>query len=148
MIKSIVGMLVEREQLKQCYGWRSCFDVPEQYDRMDELAEEAREMIKELASEHGIYFEDLYEVLSTIAYEVANGNIHEDADYDFYTQDDYIDAYITSGMSYDERDIFDSLFYYMNSDDRAGWLHSTYIGHDPNAWSNRTADFVIIVNER
>jgi len=147
MIKSIVDMLVEKERLEQRYGWKSCLDVPEQYDRMDELAEKAREMTKEFASEHGIYFEDLYEVLSTIAYEIANGNIHEDADYDFYTQDDYIDTYITDGMRPDERNIFDSLFYYMNSNDRAGWLHSNYINPDPNAWSNRMADFVIIIKE-
>ncbi|MGQ9028444.1 hypothetical protein BLL41_21370 [Bacillus sp. FMQ74] len=147
-MKHILSLMVEKKRLEDQYGWRSCFDVPEQYDKMENLSVEIMNNLKEYEKHHAdILASNLYDVLDTIAFEIVNGNISEEAEVMFYTQDDYLETYVLGNFNEEQMEVFDKLFYYMNSDDRAGWLKSNYINNDPNEYTDNLVNFVVVVIE-
>ncbi len=147
-MKHILSLMVEKKQLENQYGWQSCFDVPEQYDKMENLSVEIMSNLKEYEKHHtDILATNLYDVLDTIAFEIVNGNISEEAEVMFYTQDDYLETYVLGNFNEEQMEVFDKLFYYMNSDDRAGWLKSNYINNDPNEYTDNLVNFVVVVIE-
>lgn len=147
-MKHILSLMVEKKRLEDQYGWRSCFDVPEQYDKMENLSVEIMNNLKEYEKHHtDILATNLYDVLDTIAFEIVNGNISEEAEVMFYTQDEYLETYVLGNFNEEQMEVFDKLFYYMNSDDRAGWLKSNYINNDSNEYTDNLVNFVVVVIE-
>lgn len=149
MIRHIINQLVQVEELKDQYGWQSCLDVPDAYDEMGEKGTESLMNAWQFANDAGkdICGTNIFTVCQDIAREIVNGNISRDAEIHFYSQDAYIEQYITESMDESAQKVFDSLFYWMNSDDRARWLQSNYLTHDPEAWTDTWSTFVILVCE-
>lgn len=150
----VLKLMVEKKGLDNQYGWQSCFDVPEAYDKMEELANEIIDLINEYTSDYqnltfSVSMEAVREELESIAFDVTNNNYDIDSiDVNFLTQDDYIETYVIEGMDESARSMFDSLFYFMNSDHRAAWLkNNTIFIEASNMYSNNFFDFVIVVDE-
>lgn len=144
MVNELMKLLIEKQQLEKAYGWQSCFDVPEQYERMEELATEAQEQAETISKQlKDTSTESLYSVCKNIADEVANGNISETADFLFYTQDEYAETFITTKLDEEGERMFNSLFYWMGSEGRGEWIKANYTNNDPNEWTDTFATFVI-----
>lgn len=146
-LKLEVVKMMEKKDLEGRYGWASCFDYPEQYNRMEELASEIFTSLEELTNEYKA--KQVYECLEAIAIDVSGGNYDlESLDSIIYmTQDTYLDEYVLSGMDESAKKMFDSLFYFMNSDSRNNWLEANYLAHDPNIYTSKMMDFIIMVHE-
>ncbi|MDC3424551.1 hypothetical protein NC797_08510 [Aquibacillus sp. 3ASR75-11] len=56
-----------------------------------------------------------------------------------------METYVLGNFNEEQMEVFDKLFYYMNSDDRAGWLKSNYINNDPNEYTDNLVNFVVVV---
>lgn len=151
MLNIIVNKIREKSELENRYGWVSCFDAPEAYNEMGKLAGEIEELCEEVVQsnlDHNGFAKFLPETLRDVLYYI-NGHFDsiEGKELVLYTQDEYIETYVLGGISEDAREVFDNLFYYMNSDERAGWLHSHYIDHDECAFADEYVDFVIMAYE-
>lgn len=152
-MKNIIQKMVELQELNDRYGHISCFDAEEEYNQMEDLAEEIYSDVDRLARQHkdgyGVPLfstESLREALDNIAYEIHAGNINEDAELHIYTQDEFLEHYVLQGFDESQTEVFDSLFYFMNVDDRVKWLDINHI--DGNCmYTNRMIDFVIVINE-
>lgn len=141
MLKNAIQLLVQKMELEDRYSHVSCFDAAEAYEKMEELAAEAMDIA---SSYKNVTAASLYEVLHDIAYDLKNGNLDEDVELHLYTQDEFIDEYITTHLNDEAVKLFDSLFYFMNSDDRVAWLRNNYI--DDFMYTDAAINFVIIVN--
>lgn len=142
-MKETLDKLIVVENLNQNYGGLSCFDYPEEYNRMESLNDEAFEECKEIAGVHG---EDLHKVLKTIASEIERGNINRDADIYCYSFDEYVDR-ILEGYEEETRRVFDELFYFMDSDTRITYIDANYLTNDPGMFASRFLDVIVEVAE-
>ena len=146
-MKNIIKLMIEKKELESQYGSLSCFDYPKEYERMEELTTEINKLIKqEVNVDAPISY--IYEVLDKVALDIMNNNnIHlDEIEIYVYSQDDFIEFYILEGMDESARNMFDSLFYFMDSDHRAAWIKANYIAGDPNLYTNQFIDFVVVVN--
>lgn len=148
MIKGIIQTLLEVKRLDDKYGHISCFDVPKQYDEMERLRTEAIEKTESISKTiENVSASDIYDVCNDIAHEMNWGNISETADSHIYSQESYIETYITQSMDDTALRMFESLFYWINSDERGKWLQANYINQEPNEWTDKRSCFVIQVSE-
>lgn len=139
-IKLAVEKMVEKKQLEGSYGHASCFDFPKEYDKMEELADEIGEILN--------HDDKVYEIVKTIAFDAYNGNIDlEYVDFSLFSQDDYIEAYLLESMDESGRNMFDSLFYWMNSDDRGRWLEVNYLAGEANIYTDKFIDTIIVMHD-
>jgi hypothetical protein len=147
-MKDLLKMAIEYETLNNQYGHVSCFDVPEKYEEMEELISNLHEKCKKFFNGDEYYAKKLVEILKTIAYECVNGNYNFDnIELCFYTQDDFIEEIVLSGMDESAKDMFDRLFYFMDIDHRVAWLKSNYLNPNPHAYHDEMVNFVIEVVE-
>lgn len=142
MLKNAVQLLVQKMELEDRYSHVSCFDAAEAYEKMEKLAAEAMDIA---SSYKNVTAASLYEVLHDIADDLKNGFIDEDVELHLYTQDEFIDEYITSNLNDEAIKLFDSLFYFMNIDDRVAWLRNNYIDTD-FMYTDAAVNFVIVVD--
>lgn len=142
MLKNAIQLLVQKMELEDRYGHVSCFEAAEAYEKMEKLAAEAMDIA---SSYKNVTAASLYEVLHDIADDLKNGLLDEDVDLHLYTQDEFIDEYITPHLNDEAVKLFDSLFYFMNSDDRVAWLRNNYIDTD-FMYTDAAVNFVIIVD--
>ncbi|WP_353856760.1 hypothetical protein [Bacillus sp. Bos-x628] len=140
--------MIERKELNDRYGHASQADHPEQYERMEDLD---IEIFQELAEVDGseVIQRHLLDSLDSIASDFMNNNYNEESidNISFYTQEDFIETFIVEGMDESSKKVFDSLFYWMDSDSRSRWIEKNHLVEMPNAYSNRWVDYVLIVNE-
>lgn len=148
MIKEIIQTLLEVKQLNDKYGHISCFDVPNEYDKMEQLRTEAIEKTESVSKTMtDVSATAIYDVCNDIAHEMNWGNINETADSHIYSRESYIETYITESMDDTALRMFESLFYFINSDERGKWLQANYINQEPNEWTDERSYFVIQVSE-
>lgn len=146
-LKLVVAKMMEKKDLEGRYGWASCFDYPKQYEQMEQLSSEIFEALEELTNEYAA--RQVYECLEAVAVDISGGN------YDFerldsisyMTQDTYLDEYVLEGMDESATNMFNSLFYFMDVDGRNHWLEANYLAHDPNVYTHRMMDFIIMVHQ-
>lgn len=146
-LKLVVVKIMEKKDLEGRYGWASCFDYPEQYERMEELASEVFNELTELTNEYKA--KQVYECLEAIATDISGGNYDLESidEISFMSQDDYLEDYVLSGMDESATEMFNSLFYFMNVDSRNNWLETNYLAHDPNVYTHKMMDFIIMVRQ-
>lgn len=138
-LKLIVAKMVEKKALENKYGWASCFDYPKQYDAMTDLELEIDDLLEGR--------DELYPILDTIACEIDWGNIDlETLEVNHYSQDEYLEYYVLEGMDEHARKMFDSLYYFMDSDTRGQWLEANYLAHDPNVYTDKRIENIIMIN--
>lgn len=140
MLKNAIQLLVQKMELEDKYSHVSCFDAAEAYEKMEKLAAEAMDIV---SSYKNVTAASLYEVLQDIAYDLKNEFIDKDVDFHLYTQDEFIDEFITSNLNDEATKLFDSLYYFMNIDDRVAWLRNNYI--DDFMYTDAAVNFVIVV---
>lgn len=144
-LKLVVVKMMEKKDLEGRYGWASCFDYPEQYNRMEELASEIFTALEEMTDEYKA--RQVYECLESIAIDIANNYDIETIDgISFMSQDEYLDDYVLSGMDESATSMFNSLFYFMDIDGRNNWLETNYLANDPCIYTNKMMDFVLMVH--
>lgn len=146
-MKKLIDMLVEMKRLEDRFGHISCFDAPEAYKRMEELADEARERAKQLAKECGCSTSAIMEVAEDVANDILDGNIRDDVNVSLLNVDYFIDEYVLSGIDEAGRNLFDSLFYWMDADMRIQWLKRNYIDGDHSIYTTRNVDCVVVIGE-
>jgi hypothetical protein len=153
-VKNIIALMAEYYSLNSRFGYVSCLDVPEAYDRMEEIQNEIEELlISEYAGvanmmTNNVSIRKIREVLESIAYDVHNNNVNLEAvDISFYTQDEFICEYVCSNFNEQQQELFDSLFYWINSDSRGAWLYQREYDSDTMYTNGKYMDFVFMVNK-
>lgn len=67
--------------------------------------------------------------------------------YELLMQDEYLERYVLTGSNKESKALFYKVFYFMDAESRADWLHANYfIENDELVYTNRWADFVIIAS--
>jgi hypothetical protein len=145
-LKNVLVKMIEKKELEGTFGHASCFDYPEQYERMEELATEINEALTRY-EEIDVLRKHLFESMESIAIDTMNGNydLETISDIAHYTQDDFIEIFITDMMDESARTVFDSLFNWMDSDSRSKWIEVNYLAGEPNTYSNQHIDFVLMI---
>ena len=148
-MKNLVLKMVEKIQLENKFGWASCYDYPAEYNQMIDLEVEICEALEKYNdtnySKRGT---DLYENIEDIAKEVVNGNIDaESLELSYYSIDEWIEMYVTEGMEEAEKKTFESLFYYMPTDVRNGWLEGNHLSNFTNTYTNIMIEYILMVHE-
>jgi hypothetical protein len=147
-LKQMVEMTIEKRELEGKYGWVSCFDAPEAYDKMEIINNELFELAKDVVEGREIVAGHLLDSLDSIASDVMNGNYEmSDLEISYHTQDDFIDNYVLEGMDDSATQMFNSLFYFMNSDERILWLGTNHLMPMPNTYTNKWIDYVLMIHE-
>lgn len=135
----VVAKMVEKKDLEGRYGWASCFDYPEQYDKMTDLELEIDDLLEGN--------DKLYNILDAVAVDVYNGNIDaETIEINHYSQDEYLEYYVLENMDEQAKSMFESLYYFMNSDLRGQWLEANYLAHDPNVYTDKFMENIIMLH--
>ena len=117
--EEVIEKIRESQKLKYQYGGYSCFDYPNEYNRMTELDEEVFESLK--ADGHA----NPQDIISTIEMFIDGYGNHEDVtNFSIISCDDFVAEYVQSGFADNDKavQIFDSLFYWIESNDRMNYL--------------------------
>ena len=146
-MKELIDLLVEKKRLEDKYGHISCFDAPEAYERMEELADKARERAEQLAKECRCSTSAIMEVAEDIADDILDGNIRDDVNVSLFNVDDFIEEYVLSGVDEAGRKLFDSLYYWMDADMRIQWLKRNYIDGDHSIYTAQNVDCIAVIGE-
>lgn len=135
----VVAKMIEKKDLEGRYGWASCFDYPEQYDQISDLEIEIDDLLEG--------DDTMYKILDAVATDVMNGNVDaETLELSVYTQDEYLEYYVLEGMDEHAKNMFDSLYYFMDSDTRGKWLEANYLAHDPNVYTDRWMEKIVMLH--
>jgi hypothetical protein len=149
-LKEMLVNVIELKKLNNQYGWQSCFDVPDAYDQMENLASEIHADLENAFPNFGsITHGHIKDNLESIASDFLNNNWNtddlDDIEIHYYSLDEYIEIFVLEGLDEQGRQLFDSLFYWMNSDDRGKWLYTNYVQGESNTYTNIFHDYFIEV---
>ena len=148
-LNEITLKMVEKVELENRYGNLSCYDYPKQYEQMTDLEVEICEALdKYNENEYSKRSSDLYANIEDIAKDIVNGNIDaENMDLQYYSINEWIEVYISSDMEEAEKNTFESLFYYMPTDVRNGWLEGNHLANFTNTYTNVMIEYILMVHE-
>ena len=148
-LNEITLKMVEKVELENRYGNLSCYDYPKQYEQMTDLEVEICEALdKYNENEYSKRSSDLYANIEDIAKDIVNGNIDaENMDLQYYSINEWIEVYISSDMEEAEKNTFESLFYYMPTDVRNGWLEGNHLANFTNTYTNVMIEYILMAHE-
>ena len=148
-MKELVMKMVDKLEVERKYGNLSCYDYPAEYNKMIDLEVEICEALDQYnETEYSKRASDLYSNIADIAIDIINGNINADTlEINYYSIDEWIEVYITNGMCEAERKTFESLFHYMPTDVRNGWLEGNYLANFTNTYTNVMIEYILMAHE-
>jgi hypothetical protein len=144
--KTLVRKMVTQETLEQAYGHQSCIDFPKQYEQMEVLNEEVRQALQEFETST-VLSGHLLGCVTDIAREIANGNLYWSDIYGVtcYSFEEYVETFVTNNMPKQQKETFNSLFYFMNLDQRKEYIEVNYLMNDQYAHCTKLLDYVVRV---
>lgn len=77
---------------------------------------------------------------------VAAKPVDDGTQYELLTQYEFISRFILADASLESRAMFNQLFYFMDAESRADWLHANYFIESDAVFVDRWADVIIIGN--
>lgn len=129
-IKKIVELIQEKKELENRYGSVSCFDVPDKYERMDDLHSEALKIAESLSKEteyllEGRFPERLFQAGDIV--ESASDIINFMDEYGLNLSDIELDCrsfneWYEENVNPENNETIDSLFFFMDIHDRKSYL--------------------------
>ncbi|MDA2738398.1 hypothetical protein PDQ75_24915 [Bacillus cereus group sp. Bc015] len=148
-LKDLTILMVAKLEMENRYSHLSCFDYPKEYQQMEDLNDIIFEILKKYNDDsYSNHANDLYENIKDIAIDVINGNIDiESAEISYYTLDDWVEIYVKEGLSQDAKEMFESLFLFMDKATRNQWLEGNHLSNFTNTYSNIMLDYILMVNE-
>ena len=132
-------------ELLKALRLRNGFDENEiEFDRG---TEQARAIAGQVARDNGVDTEQLLDMAEEVAEAIDRGDVASGLNAVVHSQDSYIETYLLDGI--DERgvELFNSVFLYMNTDERGDWLSSQVVDHEENQFTNERATIVIVLHE-
>lgn len=148
-LKHILLMMIDKIRMEKQYGHLSCYDYPIEYIQMENLNDIICSMLMKYNS--SIYdnrYKYLYENLKDIAIDVINGNINfKKLTFSYMSIDEWVEVYISNYMSEEAKKVFESMYYYMPTDIRNGWLEGNHLCNYTNLYTNPMMDYMLIAHE-
>jgi hypothetical protein len=140
--KMMVEKEMELQELNNQYGWQSCYDVPEAYDKMSDLENELSDLAHEVAGTE-LYYKDVADLAETLAGDLRNaGKTADEAEMYLYSRDDYFHDIVLGGES---NEMAEQLYYWVSSDDRGKWLEANYL-HDANIYTDKRVELILVAD--
>ncbi|MDZ4632282.1 hypothetical protein ORN01_25330 [Bacillus cereus] len=148
-MNELVTKMVAKLQLENKYGSLSCYDYPKQYEQMIDLEVEICEALDQYdENAYSKRSSDLYENIKDIAKEIINGNINDDdLTLEYYSLHEWVEVHVTSNMCEEAKKVFESMFYYMPTENRNNWLEGNHLSNYTNTYSNVMLDYILMVHE-
>ncbi|WP_324658858.1 hypothetical protein [Bacillus cereus] len=148
-LKHILQMMIDKIEMERKYGHLSCYDYPIEYIQMENLNDIiCCCLMKYNESIYDNRYKHLYENLKDIAIDVINGNINfKKLTFCYMPIDEWVEVYVTRDMSKEAKQVFESMYYYMPTDLRNGWLEGNHLCNYTNLYTDTMMNYMLVAHE-
>ena len=148
-LKHILQMMIDKIRMERQYGHLSCYDYPIEYIQMENLNDIiCCCLMKYNESIYDSRYKHIYENLKDIAIDVINGNINfKKLTFSYMSINEWVEVYVSSNLCEEAKKVFESMYYYMPTDVRNGWLEGNHLSHYDNLYTNPMMDYILVAHQ-